>query len=1486
MKKILSAIILCMYISFSFAQGPNIPIKASLSTELSGATTFNNPSQKDLLVLPFAPSGDYTLEIKAKVASATGRGLDVDTRAATGKGFRTSLDATSLDWTVPLVKPVPLTSSDNTMDQVFRYAVKGNQVHIYQNGVFITSKNLVASTDINDNNVEVEPAVTKGSNLIADWANTTGDPTTSGWGASGGNIPWNTTNSGSGARFLDVSETKNKHTHNSATYNGRIFFIRWDGEGYKNAAYTYPVTLEANKTYQFSFLYGYWSNAQNNSRSINVGISKTADGTSLINSATFSPDNTQGKLNDGTFTFTSAEAGQYYLTFKGAWALYSVAQLAVNAVSIPPQLIVGKNYLNGAVDIQLSSVTYEDGAFAPTASTPAGARQMVNLNGNLIYLPTSFNTDFIASAKMDVHFTGDPLPFANSSISLNHPDAWLFIDNIKPSDVISSWQSYVTINGQPLSSTNARIAMYANGTVIIPYNNTDQQAVTFYTAENYGGSNKTYEIYTFHNNLGAYDNVFRSFKLKRGYMLTVGSNADGLGFSKVYIADMHDIDVPVLPKGLYDKTSFIRVFRWDYVSKKGWAGGAPSIANVTWNYDWNVGGNSSVNTQYVPIRQNGGWPSFNDIYNKQNTNTLLGFNEPDHTDQANMTVDEAIQQWPQLMKSGFRLASPAPSAPGNGNNWLKRFMDKADSLNYRVDIAAIHCYWNSRVSGGKADSWYSGLMDAYNSRGNKRPIWITEWNNGANWTGEAWPSDSNEALAKQAAELPLILQVLDSTSVVERYAIYNWVENKRAMILADTLTPAGKIYATNKSQLAYTSDPTIYKPANMYDHQWRISAPIIRYTLSSDYSKAIINWLDINGDLGTKYVLERKKDGESGFTQIAEFNFGTDYPEGSTMTFEDEINYSTADYRLYAISYEGNQSWYSGILTINVDPATVAPILNAEALSSSIIKLDWAGAANARSYNLKRSTSASGPFVTIGALLTGLTYTDENLAPNTTYYYTISSVNTRGESADATPTAIATKALTVPNAVEGIYVASGDQQVTLTWDFAYDAVYDIARSDTQNGTYTAVVTDFDGIRYTDGGLTNNQTYYYKITAKNSVGNGTTSIAFRAQPKLGQHLSLSFNENNGFVVHDAWGGYHGTLKDEPTWGTGKDGAAVSLSSSAKSYLQLENGVVSTLNDFTIAAWVKLPANQGNNTRLFDFGNGTGTFMILVPKTATGMRYKITCSKGSFDVYAPVSLPLNEWTQVAITQEGVNFKFFINGELVGSGTNTSGINPSDMGLTTQNYLGRSQWPSDPYSEHSYDDFKIYNYALSESNVNALYNQVLPVELVSFDAVLKSSGSVMLNWRTASETNNDYFLVEHSLDGENFDLISKMEAKGDAYSYTFNHGNPATGTNYYRLIQVDKNGTSRVVGIKAIKTGMEDTVGAQLYPNPISGNVFYISYPDSKQKDFSIGIYSLDGRLITENIVTNESGIVEVKLKTQLPPGIYLVKIQDKVWKLMVQ
>ena len=202
----------------------------------------------------------------------------------------------------------------------------------------------------------------------------------------------------------------------------------------------------------------------------------------------------------------------------------------------------------------------------------------------------------------------------------------------------------------------------------------------------------------------------------------------------------------------------------------------------------------------------------------------------------------------------------------------------------------------------------------------------------------------------------------------------------------------------------------------------------------------------------------------------------------------------------------------------------------------------------------------------------------------------------------------------------------------------------------------------------------------------------------------------FDETGGTMAVDFWGnGNDATLVNGPTWvTTGKYGNAVSLDGN-DDYVSLPAGIMSPISDCTIACWVKLSSNA-TWSRIFDFGTGTATNMFLTPQGGAGkIRYAIRYS-GSAEqqIDGTAALPTGSWRHVALTWTANTGRLYVNGVQVGQNTSMT-LNPSTLGYTNRNYIGRSQY-ADPYLSGLVDDFRIYGRALSASEITQLYNGTL--------------------------------------------------------------------------------------------------------------------------------------------------------------------------------
>ena len=110
------------------------------------------------------------------------------------------------------------------------------------------------------------------------------------------------------------------------------------------------------------------------------------------------------------------------------------------------------------------------------------------------------------------------------------------------------------------------------------------------------------------------------------------------------------------------------------------------------------------------------------------------------------------------------------------------------------------------------------------------------------------------------------------------------------------------------------------------------------------------------------------------------------------------------------------------------------------------------------------------------------------------------------------------------------------------------------------------------------------------------------------------------------------------------------------------------------------------------------------------------------------------------------------------------------------------------------------------------------VLPIELISFDATVVDNKEVHLSWSTASEINSDYFVIERSPDGLNWDFVDEVDAVGSSNTVTEYEAidrNPERGVNYYNLVQYEIDGTKKTFG--PVSAQIIDENKFSVYPNP---------------------------------------------------------------------
>src|SRR5665213_2875940 len=326
--------------------------------------------------------------------------------------------------------------------------------------------------------------------------------------------------------------------------------------------------------------------------------------------------------------------------------------------------------------------------------------------------------------------------------------------------------------------------------------------------------------------------------------------------------------------------------------------------------------------------------------------------------------------------------------------------------------------------------------------------------------------------------------------------------------------------------------------------------------------------------------------------------------------------------------------------------------------------------------------------------------------------------------------------------------ASGASNVTLSSSLSWTpgsnalahAVY-LGVSSNAVAQATPVSPQFLGILTTNtfypalaGGTTNFWRVDEIIGANTNVG---TVWSFSTAPAPALPHRYSFSETGGVSTADSAGGpaWTGTLPN----GGALSGGQLTLASASSQYASLPAGIVSTLSNFTVMAWVNL-VSTANWARIFDFGNNTTVYMFLAPQNgSTGkVRYAITTSSsnGEQPINCNSTLSTGVWHQVAVTLKGNTGTLYVDGIPVGTNSAMT-LKPSSLGGTVNNYIGKSQW-ADPYLNGSIDEFRIYSVALSSAEIAATYTlgsgQLLSTNSPTV-AVSLSGNNLTLSWPVAT-------------------------------------------------------------------------------------------------------------------------------------------------------
>lgn len=179
----------------------------------------------------------------------------------------------------------------------------------------------------------------------------------------------------------------------------------------------------------------------------------------------------------------------------------------------------------------------------------------------------------------------------------------------------------------------------------------------------------------------------------------------------------------------------------------------------------------------------------------------------------------------------------------------------------------------------------------------------------------------------------------------------------------------------------------------------------------------------------------------------------------------------------------------------------------------------------------------------------------------------------------------------------------------------------------------------------------------------------------------------------------------------------------------------------------------------------------------------------------------------------------------------------------------------------------------------HVNDPNGSILPVELISFTARALDETTARLDWVTASEIDNAGFEVLHSRDGLDFESVGWVDGRGtttDETTYRFDHRDLDAGIHYYRLRQMDVDGTPSETQVRVVTLDGDALFDLAVRPNPSKGRGTVHLTTDRSER-VRLTVYDASGRRVIERDMELEPGLHTVAIDDDLAAGLYTVAVQ---------
>jgi len=394
------------------------------------------------------------------------------------------------------------------------------------------------------------------------------------------------------------------------------------------------------------------------------------------------------------------------------------------------------------------------------------------------------------------------------------------------------------------------------------------------------------------------------------------------------------------------------------------------------------------------------------------------------------------------------------------------------------------------------------------------------------------------------------------------------------------------------------------------------------------------------------------------------------------------------------------------------------PVDGADDVSPQPAIVQWTPGYGATRHDLYLGTRAA-QLEFIGRLTTPGYLSAEEFVPGQRYFWRVDEVETDGKTV-YTGDLWSFKALpyeaSLPDPIDG---AKGVMVgATLSWRAGVRGVVHHVYLGTDRGAVEnagAAAPEYKGVTFgdmtrTQASLEENATYYWRVDEDDSKGTTFKGSVwkfrtFAPEPQENLVGYWKFDEGRGTTAADYSGlGSHADLINGVAWAQGYFDGAIDLDGT-DDYVSLPIGdLIASQDSITVAAWVNCTNTTDTWQRIFDFGSSTTVNMFLTPRSLVpNLRFAITVAGSGGESQANASGALaTDWHYVAAMIDGPagQMSLWLDGVSVASAS--TAVLPSALGVTTNNWIGRSQYSADPYLAGRIDDFRVYDTALTVENL----------------------------------------------------------------------------------------------------------------------------------------------------------------------------------------